>query len=313
MRVAAAPGLAARAERARAHEPYRSGMTAAGSIADAVCAASRRLHRDTAGLSFAPPVTHVYHPLEYARRPHEAYLRRYAAGPKRVVFLGMNPGPFGMAQTGVPFGDVGRVRDWLGIEAPVGTPPNAHPKRPIEGFACGRSEVSGARLWGAVASAFVTPDRFFARHFVANYCPLVFMEESGRNRTPDKLSAHERESLYAACDRHLRRLVELLEPEWVIGVGRFGADRARAALGESGPKVAAVLHPSPASPAANRGWESLVRAELRALGLCTDDCRLADGTSERAGSEPKSGPRKPREARGASSSPAPRKPRASRG
>ena len=36
---------------------------------------------------------------------------------KRVVFLGMNPGPFGMAQVGVPFGEVAAVRDWLRIDA----------------------------------------------------------------------------------------------------------------------------------------------------------------------------------------------------
>lgn len=238
------------------------------SLASQVRAASRRLHRETARLRFASPVTHVYHPLGYARRPHEAYLERYAATRKRVLFLGMNPGPFGMAQTGVPFGDVAWVRGWLGIEAAVDVPPRAHPKRPIEGFACRRGEVSGARLWSAIAESYRTPERFFRDSFVANYCPLVFLEASGRNRTPDRLPASEREPLFAACDRHLVRLVELLAPEWVIGVGRFASDRARAALGESGPRIGTVLHPSPASPAANRGWEALARAALCTLGIC---------------------------------------------
>ena len=67
---------------------------------------SRALARDVQTLDFSGPVTHVYNPLEYARAPHEAYLERWGRGPKRVVLLGMNPGPFGMAQTGVPFGDV---------------------------------------------------------------------------------------------------------------------------------------------------------------------------------------------------------------
>jgi len=244
------------------------GDAASSAIARAVLAASRRLHRDTIGLRFGLPVTHVYHPLEYARQPHEAYLRRYAAGRKRVIFVGMNPGPFGMAQTGVPFGDVARVRDWLGIQGKVGAPRTPHPLRPVEGFACRRSEVSGARLWGAIAARYGAPEVFFRENFVANYCPLVFMEETGRNRTPDKLGAAEREPLFVACDRHLARLVEVLEPEWVIGIGRFAADRARAAVGAARPKIGTVLHPSPASPAANRGWESLVLAELRALGVC---------------------------------------------
>ena len=148
--------------------------------------AARRLSRDVAALRFAAPVWRVYDPLDYARRPHAAYLDAYAGSRKRVVFLGMNPGPFGMAQTGVPFGDVSQVRGFLGIEAPVGRPASEHPKRPVHGFACARSEVSGTRLWGAIATHFGSAQRFFANHFVANYCPLLFLEASGRNRTPSR-------------------------------------------------------------------------------------------------------------------------------
>ena len=75
-----------------------------------IVAASRRLRRDVDLLHFDEPVACVYNPLDYARRPYEQYLRTYGATPKRVLFLGMNPGPFGMAQTGVPFGDVASVR-----------------------------------------------------------------------------------------------------------------------------------------------------------------------------------------------------------
>ncbi|MBW2280973.1 MAG: single-stranded DNA-binding protein [Deltaproteobacteria bacterium] len=230
--------------------------------------AERRLCRVLDGMTFARPVTHVYNPLVYARRPHGEYLRRYADGPRRVVLLGMNPGPWGMAQTGVPFGEVSYVRDWLGIRAAVSRPEPEHPRRPVHGFDCKRSEVSGARLWGAIADAFGTPEAFFADHFVANYCPLMFMEESGRNRTPDKLRAVERERLFAACDRHLRDLVRVLEPEWVVGIGAFAEGRARSALqGAAAPRVGRVLHPSPASPLANRGWAGQARKQLRALGI----------------------------------------------
>ncbi|HEY5657085.1 MAG TPA: uracil-DNA glycosylase family protein [Myxococcota bacterium] len=230
-------------------------------------AAARRLCRDLALLRFAPPVTHTYNPLEYARRAHDAYLNAYADSPKRVVFLGMNPGPFGMAQTGVPFGDVTQVRDWLGIEAPVARPAREHPKRPVLGFACPRGEVSGTRLWRAVAEHFGTPERFFARHFVANYCPLAFLEASGRNRTPDKLRADERERLFAACDRHLRRLVALLEPEWVVGIGAFAEARAQQALGGA-VRVGRILHPSPANPRAQKNWGREAARELARLGVC---------------------------------------------
>jgi single-strand selective monofunctional uracil DNA glycosylase len=164
-----------------------------------------RLRYEVNHIRFTKPVTYVYNPLDYAWEPHARYLERYGRGRKEVVLLGMNPGPWGMAQTGVPFGEVGFVRDWLRIEGPVGKPKREHLKRPVTGFACHRSEVSGARLWGWAKENFATPRRFFSRFFVANYCPLMFMETTGRNRTPDKLLLIEREPLFAACDLALRR------------------------------------------------------------------------------------------------------------
>lgn len=218
-------------------------------------------------LEFQPPVTHVYNPLDYAWASHELYLRRYGSGRKRVVFLGMNPGPFGMMQTGVPFGEIAAVRDWLDIETSIRRPAHEHPKRPVLGFACPRSEVSGRRLWGLFAARFGTAKRFFGSHFVVNYCPLVFLESSGRNRTPDKLPSSEKTSLLAACDEHLRAVVRELHPEWVIGVGDFAAKRAKQALAFEKPRIGRILHPSPANPRANRDWSGLVMAQLRELGV----------------------------------------------
>jgi single-strand selective monofunctional uracil DNA glycosylase len=229
-------------------------------------AAARELSAALAPMRFALPVSHVYNPLDYARVPHEQYLSRYGASRKRIVFLGMNPGPFGMVQTGVPFGEVDAVRGWMGIEAAVEKPAIENPKRPIEGFACARSEVSGRRLWGLFAQRFGTAEAFFAEHFVANYCPLAFFDH-GRNLTPDKLPASETVPLEAACDAHLRALVEALEPEWLIGVGGFAEARAAEALAGMEVKIGRVLHPSPASPAANRGWAEAAERQLRALGL----------------------------------------------
>lgn len=132
----------------------------------------------------------------------------------------MNPGPFGMAQTGVPFGEVELVRDWLGIDTKIGKPPREHPKRPIEGFACQRREISGQRLWGFARARFERPERFFARFFVWNYCPLLFLEASGRNLTPDKLRAAERAPLEAACDGALRRAIAILRPR-IVGTVEY--------------------------------------------------------------------------------------------
>ncbi len=229
--------------------------------------ATQQLADEVDAISFAEPVTHVYNPLRYAASAHREYLRRYGGPPKRIVYLGTNPGPFGMAQTGVPFGEVAHVRDWLGISGDIGKPAVEHPNRPVAGFACPRSEVSGARLWGAFAERHSTPERFFGERFVANYCPLLFLEASGRNRTPDKLPPSEQDQLFAACDRHLRALCDVLAPEWLIGVGEFAARRAQRALVDTGISIGKILHPSPRSPAANRGWAEQAEAQLERYGL----------------------------------------------
>ncbi len=243
-------------------EPNSSQSPAVTAALEAV----QELREEVDAMTFAPPVAHVYNPLDYAWECHADYIRRFLHSPIKAVFLGMNPGPWGMVQTGVPFGEVAAVRDWMGIFALVQSPADEHPKRRIEGLACKRSEVSGRRLWGLFAERFKTPEAFFRDHFVVNYCPLAFLEDTGRNRTPDKLPADESKALTEVCDRHLKQLVGIIQPEWVIGVGAFAENRAREVLGDE-VKIGRVLHPSPASPAANRGWapqatRSLVELEV---------------------------------------------------
>ena len=229
-------------------------------------AISRELSDQVDALRF-PSVPFVYNPLAYARAPHEAYLERWGSKtPREVVMFGMNPGPFGMAQTGVPFGDVVMVRDFVRVTGQVGRPAREHPRRPVKGFDCTRSEVSGTRFWGWARDRFGSAERFFEKVFVANWCPLVFMEDSGRNCPPDKLRAAERAELFRACDDALSRVVEVLRPTLVVGIGRFAEQRARTAL-PSEVRIGGILHPSPASPAANRDWAGLVDAQLRTLGF----------------------------------------------
>ncbi len=228
----------------------------------------RTLGKRVGTLSFGAPVACTYNPLVYAREPFERYLERYAcSAPREVLLVGMNPGPFGMVQTGIPFGDVTLVRDWLGVTGRVDPPANMHPKRPVLGFQCPRPEVSGTRLWGWARDRFGTPERFFARFFVANYCPLAFVEESGRNRPPDKLPAAEQQALFAMCDDALRGVVRVLEPEVVIGIGGFAEKRARAALAGEPCRIGGILHPSPANPNANRGWAAIIERQLAELGI----------------------------------------------
>jgi len=229
--------------------------------------------------TFAAPVTHVYNPLEYAREPFLDYVSKWAGkgveqtGSLEVLLVGMNPGPFGMAQTGVPFGDSSFVREWLRVEGAVSAPERMHPKRQVYGLSCPKGEVSGQRLWGWARQTFGAPEAFFSRFFVYNYCPLVFMEASGRNRTPDKLKADERARVEAACDEALEALIKTLRPKVVVGVGKFAekvslrvVSNLESDTGES-PRVGCILHPSPASPAANKNWAEKIEQQMREMGL----------------------------------------------
>lgn len=227
---------------------------------------SKNLSEKLSPLVFDDPVTHVYDPTKYAWDIHSSYVNTYCAN-QPVLLLGMNPGPWGMAQTGVPFGDVGFVKDWIGLCGEVGKPANEHPKRLIDGLNCTRSEVSGSRLWGWAKETYGTPERFFERFFVWNYCPLSFMEESGRNRTPDKLPVAERDALFTLCDAALVSLVEKMSPKWIIGVGAFAEKRAKKVVADRDIQVARILHPSPASPKANTGWSAIVTEQFIDLDI----------------------------------------------
>ena len=93
------------------------------------------------------------------------------------------------------------------------------------------------------------------------------MEETGRNRTPDKLPATEARPLMETCDVHLRSVVEILEPEWLVAVGGFAEKRAEIALNGFKVSIGKILHPSPASPAANRGWAEQATRQMKAQGI----------------------------------------------
>lgn len=234
----------------------------------AMADAAMELCRKVDGLQFAAPVEYVYNPLVYAWDAYACYLERFARGRKRVLFLGMNPGPWGMAQTGIPFGEVAAVRDWLKIDASIGRPEREHPKRPILGFGCERSEVSGRRVWGLFASRSESPEEFFREHFVANYCPLVFMNAGAKNVTPDQLPARQSEQLQRVCDEHLAQTLEILKPQFLVGVGQYAEACFRRVAGEEQKeRIVRILHPSPASPMANRGWVPAVEKVLAETGV----------------------------------------------
>ncbi|MEA3201097.1 MAG: single-strand selective monofunctional uracil glycosylase [Thermoplasmata archaeon] len=233
-------------------------------------AAAHRL-REACDALRVPGAPYVYNPLAYAWDAHAAYAQRYgdAQPAGRALLVGMNPGPWGMGQTGVPFGDVVYVRDWMRITGEHAQPTKLHPKRPVTGFSTTRREPSGSRLYGWASERFGTADAFFGRFFIANYCPLLFFDAEGKNLTPPQLGARANAAIEEACDRHLAEAIRALRPSHVVGVGQYAEERARAVLEAErlAIPVGRVLHPSPASPEANKGWAPKAEAQLRTLGI----------------------------------------------
>lgn len=150
-----------------------------------------------------------------ALQSYTDYVQKFACPTCEVLLLGMNPGPFGMAQTGVPFGDVVtvthwlRIRDWADGEIPVKLPLQ-HPRRPLKGQRSTKVERSGQRLWSLVKNRWALPHDFFGRFFVYNYCPLSFMSSQGSNITPDKIKTVERKPLEIECDKALMEVLQVI-------------------------------------------------------------------------------------------------------
>ena len=212
------------------------------------------------------PVAYVYNPLDYAWEVHNNYLSDFGSLGAKTILLGMNPGPWGMGQTGVPFGDVTKATEYLGLSGKVGSPETLHPKRPVIGLECERSEVSGTRLWGIIEEMFGSAEVAHQHFFVVNHCPLLMFDENGTNLTPDKLRGETAKRLLSLCDEHLKLVVEILGAERVIGVGAYAEKQAKKALSSSDVEINRIPHPSPASPLANRNkgadWRAAVRKIL---------------------------------------------------
>ncbi|MBP11933.1 MAG: single-stranded DNA-binding protein [Euryarchaeota archaeon] len=210
----------------------------------------------------------VYNPLSYAWEVHKRYIEISGDKGARAVMMGMNPGPHGMGQMGIPFAATSMVRDILGISGiDVNQPSVIHPKRPVIGLDYPREEVSGTRIWGLLSETYGGADEIFGKVFLVNHCPLMLLDgERGSNITPDKIYGDTAKGLLRRCDEHLVEVVEILDADVVIGIGKFAEKRARDALDGSEVEVRGCWHPSPASPLANRNggadWRENVRTVL---------------------------------------------------
>ncbi len=231
---------------------------------------TEELRDSSLSLSFPGDVI-PYHPLSYAWAVHREYLSRYVRKSAPLLFLGMNPGPFGMAQTGIPFGEIDAVTTYLKLSGEIAPFPGAHEKRPVTGFECTRSEVSGRRLWTLIAELYPDAGTFPDHLSVMNYCPLLFADKGpgGKNIVPEKLAKPYREQLEALCDSYLDDIVTLIRPEVIVGVGIYAEKKGKASVARTGLpiRVTSVLHPSPASPAANRGWSEQAVASMKERGV----------------------------------------------
>lgn len=240
------------------------------SLSDQYLMLEQKLCNQLRGIQFQKPVSHIYNPLVYAFETHADFVRRFTNKQKPILFLGMNPGPFGMSQNGVPFGEVGTVRDWLGIQGTVHKPAREHPKRPVMGLSCHRSEVSGSRFWGFFKNYCKSPENFFRNCLIHNMCPLAFMARSGRNLTPPELFVWDRNMLTQACSAALLELIDMFNIQVIVAIGRYVEARALQALKEANItniKVHCLQHPSPLNPQANKGWDSIAMRTLQEFDL----------------------------------------------
>ncbi len=76
--------------------------------------------------------------------------------------------------------------------------------------------------------------------------------------------------LLEICERSICEIVQLLGVEIVVGVGKFAQERARVALKAAGMdwiRVETIMHPSPANPMANKGWDAIAEKQLEDMGV----------------------------------------------
>lgn len=238
--------------------------------ADRYILSEKELCEKLSRVSLPGKIQYVYNPLEYAFDSHLNFVRRFCTGEKFILFVGMNPGPFGMSQNGVPFGECAIVKEWLQIEGEVFKPVLEHPKRRVVGLECSRSEVTGGRFWQLFRTLCHTPEHFFRTSYVHNLCPFAFLTDSGKNVTPPQLTSSVLDQINNLCNATLVEVVRLLKCKYVICIGKYALAQAQKALSAdefNGTTLECLMHPSPINPAANKGWADIAIKQLTEIGI----------------------------------------------
>ena len=174
-----------------------------------------------------------------------------------------------MVQTGIPFGEINTVKNYLKISGEIKSPATENPVLLVKGYAATRSEVSGKRLWGMISETFPRAEDFFANNLIFNYCPLFFSTISAGKRTnltPDKINKTDRDALYSICDDFIITAARLLTPQFIIGIGGFAQQRLTKIFSGQSYQIESILHPSPLNAQANKDFNGLARKKLYELG-----------------------------------------------
>ncbi|KAK6639299.1 hypothetical protein RUM43_007571 [Polyplax serrata] len=247
-------------------------MTSNLSACEKLLAIEHQMCSELNNLKFTPPIDYVYNPLLYAKDLHENFIKKYFENcSKKILFLGMNPGPWGMCQTGIVFGDKDHVKEWLKLCGQVNKPKKEHPRKKITGLDCSRKEISGKKFWGFFRKLCQTPEQFFQHSFVYNLCCLAFVDTSGKNITPPEIKDIQvRNRLLNICNETFVKIIKEFKFEIVIGVGKFAEKNAITELrrnGLSNVKVLSIPHPSPRSAKIFRVWEEMTLKKLKEYDL----------------------------------------------
>jgi Uracil DNA glycosylase superfamily. len=205
--------------------------------------------------------------FSYAIDPFLEYLEKAERGSVRTLYLGMNPGPYGMYRTGIPFCDFVTKREFLKITASVDETfidvDAVRGEKPDEK----RREVSGMRLWGLFESVYHSPERFFSSSLVLSYSPLIFFRSEGRraNIALSDVKSLDRKRIEKVSDEFLKRYIKELKCDTLVGIGDY-AHRALVRCSD-GERLLKIAHPSPANPAANGDWAGRTYCYLKSEGV----------------------------------------------
>ncbi|XP_073819638.1 uncharacterized protein isoform X2 [Musca autumnalis] len=191
---------------------------------------------------------HTYNPVVHAAEIHCNYLQKYLDSPKRILFVGMNPGRYGALQTGIPFGNITTVKIGMGLKGRITPTPGQRGKIRIRGLEAPEVEhdSSSTRFWRLISELFDGAENYldllFEKCFVHNFCPLVFIDSDGLNVSLPYIEPNPR--LFAECRKTLGKQITLLKPDLIICIGKFVRSMLSKTRQAKGREILMIEHPS---------------------------------------------------------------------